>query len=71
MSKRDDQDVNRKSGMAYAAALSLFVSVLTFLGLGWFLDRWLGTSPWLLIAGIVLGSGVGLYEFVRITSKLS
>lgn len=71
MANPDDEDVNRKSGMAYAAALSLFASVVIFLGLGWFLDRWLGTSPWLLVAGIVLGAGLGLYEFVRITSKLS
>ena len=71
MSNRDDQETNRKSGLAYAAALSLFASVVTFLGLGWLLDRWLGTSPWLLVGGVVLGSGLGLYEFVRITSKLS
>ncbi len=71
MSERDDQETNRKSGLAYAAALTLFASVATFLGLGWLLDRWLGTSPWLLVCGVVLGSGLGLYEFVRITSKLS
>ncbi len=68
----DEQDnENRKGAMAYAAAISLFASVIVFLGLGWLLDRWLGTAPWLLVAGIVLGSGLGLYEFVRITSKLS
>ena len=61
---------NRRSGMAYAAALSLFFTVATLLGLGWLLDRWLATSPWLMVAGIVLGSALGLYEFIRITSKL-
>ena len=72
MPERDEQgSENRRSGLAYAAAISLFASVLTFLGLGWLLDRWLGTGPWLLVAGIVLGSGLGLYEFVRITSRLS
>ncbi len=72
MSEEDEQESeNRKSGLAYAAAVALFGSVLTLLGLGWLLDRWLGTSPWLLVAGIVLGSGFGLYEFIRITSKLS
>ncbi len=71
MPEPNKQDEARKSGLAYAAALSLFFSVLTLLGLGWLLDRWLGTHPWLLVAGIVVGSGLGLYEFVRITSKLS
>lgn len=72
MSEHDEQESeNRKSGIAYAAAIALFASVLSFLGVGWLLDRWLGTSPWFLVVGIVLGSGFGLYEFVRITSKLS
>ena len=73
MADRDDEEeesVNRKSSIAYAAALSLFFSVATLLGLGWLLDRWLGTTPWLMVAGIVLGSALGLYEFVRLTSRI-
>jgi ATP synthase protein I len=71
MPKPDDEEVTRRSGVAYAAALSLFFSVAVLLGLGYLLDRWLGTAPWLMVAGIVVGSAVGLYEFVRITSKIS
>ncbi len=69
MAENEQQEATRKSGMAYAAGLTLFFSVLTFMGLGWLLDRWLGTS-WLLIAGIVLGACVGFYEFIRIISKI-
>jgi ATP synthase protein I len=71
--KRDDdsQDVNRKSGIAYAAAFSLFGAVVSGLILGWLLDRWLGTRPWLLVVGLILGSAAGFYQFVRATSKLS
>ena len=64
-----DEDENRKSGFAYAAALTLFASVVSFCGAGYLLDRWLGTEPWLLVVGIVLGSAVGLFEFVRLSSK--
>ena len=64
-----NQDENRKAGFAYAAGLTLFASVVSFCALGWFLDRWLGTDPWLLIAGIVLGSAVGLVEVIRLSSK--
>jgi ATP synthase protein I len=67
---RDDQEGNRKSGVAYAAALSLFFSVAALCGVGWVLDRWLGTKPWLLVAGIVLGAIVGFYQFFRLTSTL-
>ena len=71
MAGEDKEDLNRKSGLAYAAAFSLFASVVTGLIIGWLLDRWLGTRPWLLIVGIVLGSAAGFYEFVRSAAKLS
>ena len=69
MSKPSDQDENRKAGFAYAAGITLVAVVVTFCGLGYLLDKWLGTDPWLLIAGIVLGSAAGLFEFVRLSSK--
>ena len=71
MSDEDPQEVNRKSGLAYAAAFSLFAAVAGGLGLGWLLDRWLGTRPWLLVTGLVLGAAAGFYEFIRASSKLS
>jgi ATP synthase protein I len=67
----DDQDANRKAGIAYAAAFSLFASVVSGLIAGWLLDRWLGTRPWLLVTGLILGSAAGFYELVRASSKLS
>lgn len=65
----DDQEVTRKSGVAYAAGLTIFVSVVSFMGVGWLLDRWLGTS-WLMVTGLVLGAVVGFYEFIRIITKI-
>jgi ATP synthase protein I len=66
---KPDQEQNRKSGFAYAAGITLFASVAAFCGAGYLLDRWLGTEPWLLVVGIVLGSALGLFEFVRLSSK--
>jgi ATP synthase protein I len=68
-SSKSNQDESRKAGFAYAAGLTLFASVAAFTGVGWMLDKWLGTQPWCLIGGIVLGSAAGLYEFVRLSSK--
>lgn len=67
---RESEEANRKSGIAYGAALLLFSSVVSFCGVGWLLDRWLGTKPWLLVLGIVLGAIAGFYQFIRLTSKL-
>ena len=71
MVEDDKEETNRKSGLAYAAAFSLFASVVSGLIAGWLLDRWLGTKPWLLVAGLILGSAAGLYELIRLSSRLS
>jgi ATP synthase protein I len=70
-SEDNQQETNRKSGLAYAAGFSLFSAVLAGLIAGWLLDRWLGTRPWLLVVGIVLGAVAGFYQFIRVSSKLS
>lgn len=67
----DKEEVNRKTGIAYAAAFSLFAAVVAGLLVGWLLDRWLGTSPWLLVTGVVLGAAAGFYELIRSAAKLS
>jgi len=69
VTKREDQEENRKAGFAYAAGIALFASVVTFCGAGWLVDKWFNIAPWGLIIGIVLGSAIGLYEFVRLSSK--
>jgi F0F1-type ATP synthase assembly protein I len=68
--ENQEQEATRRSGMAYAAGLTIFFSVATCMGLGWALDRWLGTR-WIMIAGIVLGAVVGFYQFIRIISQIN
>ena len=60
----------RKSGMAWSAAIALFGSVVFMLVLGWFADLLIGSSPWGVVFGIVLGSVVGFVQFFRITSQI-
>lgn len=69
MAEPSKQEENRRAGFAYAAGIALFATVAAFCALGWFVDKWLGTKPWGLIVGIVLGSAAGLFEFVRLSSK--
>ena len=67
----DEKQTRRKSGIVYAAVLSLCFSILGFLFVGWMLDGWLETSPWLVLAGIVLGTVAGFIQFIRLMSRIS
>jgi len=39
----------------------LVAATLTWGVIGWLLDRWLGTGPWLLSIGFLVGWGTGFY----------
>lgn len=69
MTRKEDQNENRKAGFAYAAGIALFASVVSFCAGGWMVDKWFGTAPWGLIGGIILGSALGLFEFIRLSAK--
>lgn len=41
--------------------MELLAAILTWTAIGWLLDRWLSTTPWLLAAGAIIGNAAGLY----------
>lgn len=41
--------------------VELMAAILTWAGLGWLADRWLGTGPWLLVVGALIGNAAGIY----------
>ncbi|HAD26704.1 MAG TPA: phosphoribosylaminoimidazolecarboxamide formyltransferase, partial [Alphaproteobacteria bacterium] len=55
------QDARRGSAMGVAIRLSTDLVAAVAVGgfLGWLLDRWLGTSPWLLLLFFFLGVAAG------------
>jgi F0F1-type ATP synthase assembly protein I len=55
----------RKAGPYLDASWQLVGSVALWCGVGYFLDLKLGTKPWLLVAGSVLGMALGFYLFFR------
>jgi ATP synthase protein I len=38
--------------------------------IGWVLDRWLGTTPWLLLVFFVLGSAAGITNVMRTAMRI-
>ena len=70
-SPESEGETIRKSGLAYAAGFSLFAAILVMLGLGYLVDLWLKSTPWGIVAGIILGSIIGLYQFIRISNQIN
>ena len=60
----------RMTGLAWSAGIALFGSIVFMLILGWFADLLLGSSPWGIVGGIVLGAIIGFIQFFRINSEI-
>jgi ATP synthase protein I len=58
--------------MAIAMRLSaeLLAGVLVGAAIGYFLDKWLDTSPWLLIVLICMGFAAGIVNMTRAMDRL-
>ena len=59
------QDNVRRAGPAAAAGYSLIGAIIVFGGIGYAVDAWRGTSPWFLLAGLLLGLIVGFYGLAK------
>ena len=55
----------QRAGPAAAAGYTLIGALLLLGGIGYALDRWLGTAPWCLLGGLILGIIVGFYELAK------
>jgi ATP synthase protein I len=57
-------------GMAMRAGVELVAGVAVGTAVGYGLDKWLGTSPWLLIVCFLLGAAAGMLNAYRAVSGL-
>ncbi len=60
----------RQSGLAWSAGIAFFAAVVFMLILGWGADVLLGTSPWGIVGGILIGSIIGFVQFFRLSSQI-
>jgi len=60
------QENLRRSGPAAVAGYTLIGAILLLGGIGYAIDAWCGTSPWCLLAGLLLGIVVGFFELAKI-----
>ena len=62
---RRSPDKGTSVGEYAGLGIQFAASIVVFLYLGQWLDRKLGTAPWLLLAGVFLGAGGSFYSMYR------
>ena len=50
--------------------LTLVVATVIGLGMGYYLDRWLDTRPWLTLVGLAFGIAAGFVNLFRTVKRL-
>lgn len=53
------------AGEVLGVGLQFAASIIFFLFVGRWLDEKLGTTPWLLLAGVMIGAAAGFYSLYR------
>lgn len=62
---------NRAMSYGLRMGVELVAAVLVGAGMGWLLDRWFGTSPWLLILFFLFGVAAGFRNVMRASMEMS
>lgn len=55
-------------GLAFRVSVEIVSAVAIGVGIGWLLDDWLDTRPWLMLVFIVLGFSAGILNVYRMAS---
>ena len=66
----DGQAPQQLIGLGLRVGLELVVALVLSVALGWAIDSWLGTRPWVTIALAVLGFAAGLVNVYRTLTGL-
>jgi ATP synthase protein I len=61
-----------QSGVAIAVRVGIEMvgSLAVGVGIGWGLDRWLGTGPWLMVVFFFLGAAAGMLNVYRAVTNI-
>ncbi len=63
--KDDRRSFYRELGRYGALGIEMSISVVIGMAIGWYLDRWLGTAPWLMVVWIGFGFAAGVRSLYR------
>lgn len=69
MAPSGDQGAWKALGELSSVGLALVIATVIGLVGGYYADRWLGTSPWLLLLGLALGIAAGFVNLFRSVNR--
>lgn len=55
-------------GLGFRISVELVATLAVGTGMGFVLDRWLGSSPWLTLAFFMLGAAAGMRNVIRLAT---
>ena len=60
------KDAERRPPAAGGLGFMLVALVVGFTVVGYYMDRWLHTKPWLMVGGVFVGAGLGFFYMVLV-----
>ncbi|MGH6893113.1 MAG: AtpZ/AtpI family protein [Dongiaceae bacterium] len=58
------------AGVGYRMSIELVVGICVGLGIGWLIDRLMGTKPWFMLVFMFLGLAAGIFNVVRLSKDV-
>ncbi|MBX7062094.1 MAG: AtpZ/AtpI family protein [Pyrinomonadaceae bacterium] len=64
-----DEEV-RRFGLGWSAGIAFSGAIVFMVFVGWLVDLLMGTRPWGIVAGVILGALIGFFELFHISSRI-
>ena len=68
--KPEDAPPTSGVGLAWRVSIELVTAIVVCTGIGWSLDYWFETTPWIMLVMFVLGAAAGINNVVKVANKM-
>jgi len=60
----------RRFGLGWSAGIAFSGAIAFMVFLGWLVDLLIGSAPWGIVLGVIMGAAIGFFQLFRITSRI-